>query len=311
MKQLAILFTSIIISLPNISCGQVATPERSNSGNQPNVFQEHSEPKIGVMETAFKKRANLTSFVDAKKAGYRAIQMHTGNPKGPASDKSQQSWGLRLGSDPSITKSWQAASEKHGVKIISLCAGCLNKRQIWGKDREISMRIAKQTIDACESLNVDLMLFPFFGPSNFQTDDDALAGVSAFMKELLPYAKQKDVVIGIEAPITTVRVLELLERLKYPDHLKIYYDTGNLFDKENIYETIEKYGQKHFCEVHIKAAGHKIAGQGKINLKRLAEALNAAKYDRWLVYEANRNGKAPESNRMAIEEIVELRKPKK
>ena len=267
-----------------------------------------TESRIAVMETALKKRADVASFADAKSAGYHAIQMHTGKPAGDKSDKSQQSWGLPIGTDPQILESWQAASDEHGVKIISLCAGCLNRRQIWDKDREISMRIARQTIDACHKLGINVMLFPFFGPSNFQEDDEALDGVAGFMKELLPYAVEKDVVVGIEAPITTVRVMELLERLEFPEHLKVYYDTGNLFDKEDIYDTIRKYGNEHFCEIHIKASKSAIAGQGQIDLAKLAAALDDAQYDGWLVYEANRDGKEPVANLESIQKIVSLRK---
>lgn len=310
MKTTATFITSLVLFIPCLVHGQVDSVEKLKPAGVDQLSAEIQPIKVAVMETAFKKRADVTSLIDAKKAGYKAIQMHSGNPKGDRSDKSQQSWGLKLGSDPSILKSWKTASEKHGVKIISLCCGCLNRRQIWDKDREISMRVARQTIDACHELEINLMLFPFFGPSNFQTNDEAFEGVAEFMKELLPYAEEKNVVIGIEAPVTTVRVIELLQRLEFPKHLKIYYDTGNLFDKEDIYATIEKYGQEHFCEIHIKAAGHKIAGQGKIDLNRLAKSLNTAKYDKWLVYEANRNGKAPESNRMSIEKLVKLRKSK-
>ncbi len=262
--------------------------------------------KIAVMETAFRKSGDATSFADAKAAGYTAIQMHSGMPAGFKKKPLDQSLSLPIGTDPLILKSWQAESAMHGVEIISLCAGSLNKCQIWGRDRELAMRIAKQTIDGCHTLGVNVMLFPFFGPSNFQTDDAAMEGVADFMKEILPYAQEKGVVIGIEAPITTVRVLELMERLKFPEHLKIYYDTGNLFAKEDIYETIAKYGQ-HFCEVHIKAAGSSVAGQGEIDLEKLADALNLANYDKWLVYEANRDGKEPEANRESIEKIVRLR----
>ena len=208
------------------------------------------------METALKKRGDVKSFAIAKAAGYTAIQMHSGMPPGMKRKDNDQSAGLPIGDDPAILESWIAASEKHGVEIISLCAGSLNRCQIWDRDHELAMRIAKQTIDGCEKVGSNVMLFPFFGPSNFQTDDAALAGVEQFMRDLLPYASEKNVVIGIEAPITTVRVLELLEKLDYPDHLKVYYDTGNLFPKEDIYETIRKYGKDHFCEVHIKAVSY-------------------------------------------------------
>ncbi len=265
-------------------------------------------PNIAVMETAFSKRGDITSIKDAKAAGYHAIQMHSGMPEGFNKKPIDQSPGLEIGEDPSVLKSWKAASKEHGVEIMSLCAGSLNKCQIWDKDRDVAMRIATQTIDACNELDAHVMLFPFFEPSNFQTGDEALQGVATFIRELLPYARERDVIIGIEAPVTTVRVLELMEMLEFPDHLKIYYDTGNLFAKEDIYETIRKYGKQHFCEVHIKAVGHAVVGKGQIDLAKLAEALDAAKYDKWLVYEANRNGREPVANRQAIENLVSLRR---
>lgn len=272
----------------------------------PIVKQRH--PKIAVMETAFKKRADATSFKDAKEAGYNAMQMHSGVPAGFAKKPIDPKSSLDIATDPSVLKSWQAASKEHGVKIISLCAGSLNKCQIWARDREAAMRITKQTIDACHMLDVNIMLFPFFGPSNFQESDEAFKGVADFMKDLLPYAKAKNVVIGIEAPVTTVRVMALLKKLNYPVHLKVYYDTGNLYKKEDIYETIRKYGKDHFCEVHIKASDSAVIGKGNIDLAKLAQALDAAEYNQWLVYEANRNGRDPVANRKGIEMIYSLRK---
>jgi|GEM_PF-461699 len=264
-------------------------------------------PKIAVMETAFGKRGDVTSIQDAMSAGYAAIQMHSGQPKG-FKKPIDQSIGLEIGKDPAVLESWKAASAEQGVQIISLCAGTLNKCQIWDRDREVAMRIAKQTIDACQKLDAPIMLFPFFGPSKFQDSDEALHGVAGFLRELLPFAKEQNVVIGIEAPVTTVRVLELMKVLEFPENLKIYYDTGNLFSKEDIYETIRKHGKEHFCEVHIKAADHLVAGEGKIDLAKLAKALDDAEYDQWLVYEANRTGKDPVANRKAIEKLVSLRK---
>ena len=275
----------------------------------PGMAADSAEPdgKIAVMETAFQKRADASSFQDARQAGYSAVQMHSGMPDGLRKKPIDSSAGLALGRDPSIVDSWKKASDEHGVEIVSLCAGSLNRCEIWDRDREVAKRIAKQTIDACHDLGVDIMLFPFFGPSNFQDSDEALHGIAGFMKELLPYASEKGVVIGIEAPVTTVRVLELMKMLEYPEHLKIYYDTGNLFAKEDIYETIRKYGKEHFCEIHIKPAGHAVVGMGQIDLTELAQALDDASYDRWLVYEAGRDGRDPVANRESIEKIVALR----
>ena len=267
----------------------------------------YAKPIIAVMETAFGKRADATSIADARALGYAGIQMHSGQPEGFGKGGVDPKSSLAIGQDPSLLEAWKTASETSGVKIVSLCAGSLNKCQIWDRDREAAMRIARQTIDGCNALGVKVMLFPFFGPSRFQDSDEALSGIAGFMKELLPYAEEKGVTIGIEAPVTTVRVLELMKRCGMNAHLKVYYDTGNLFDLEDIYETIAKYGKQHFCEIHIKAAGGAIAGEGKIDLKKLAAALDRAGYEGPLVYEANRYGKEPEANKKAIDKLMALR----
>ncbi|MGI9470530.1 MAG: sugar phosphate isomerase/epimerase family protein [Rubripirellula sp.] len=271
------------------------------------VHGEEPSSKVAVMETAFRQQADASSFRVAKDAGYHAIQMHTGMPDGMRKQPIDHSVGLAIGADPSLLNAWKQAAKEHDVEVISLCAGSLNKCEIWGRDREVAMRVAKQTIDACHELGVGVMLFPFFGPSDFQERDEALHGVVGFMKELLPYAEAKDVVIGIEAPVTTERVLEMIGMLGFPKHVKVYYDTGNLYAKEDIYETIRKHAKQHFCEIHIKPSGHAVIGSGEIDLGKLAQALDAAGYDRWLVYEAGRGGRDPVANRKGIEKIISLR----
>ena len=187
--------------------------------------------RIAVMETAFNKRADASSFLDAKKAGYRAMQMHSGMPDAIRKKPIDPAIELEISKNPALLNEWKKAADEHGIEVVSLCAGSLNRCQIWDRDRKAAMRIAKQTVDACHTLGVKRMLFPFFGPSNFQESDEAFDGVAQFLDELLPYAAKRDVVIGIEAPVTTERVMQLIKQLGYPRHLKVYYDTSNLFEK--------------------------------------------------------------------------------
>ena len=273
----------------------------------PIVSANQDDLKIAVMETAFNKRADVSSFEDARRSGYNAIQMHSGMPAGKKIKKIPADFNLELTRDKEIIERWKEAALKHQVKVISLCAGSLNKCEIWGADRELAMKIARQTIDACEELGVEVMLFPFFGPSKFQTGEETISGVADFMAELLPYAESKKVVIGIEAPVTTKRVVELLSRLDYPEHLKIYYDTGNLYPLEDIYESISRFGRQHFCQVHIKPCEAAVVGDGRIDIAKLAAALDEAQYDGWLVYESGKAGKEPVLNRKRIQKIDSLR----
>lgn len=277
----------------------VLTPVVSSSG---------SNSKIAVMETAFMKRADASSFEDARRAGYNAIQMHSGFPAGKKIKKIDSTFNLDLATDKTVIERWRAESLKHQVKVISLCAGSLNKCEIWGTDRKLAMRIATQTIDACQKLGVEVMLFPFFGPSKFQSGEESINGVASFMEDLLPYAKSKKVIIGIEAPVTTERVVELLSRLDYPEHLKIYYDTGNLCKLEDIYDSISTYGRQHFCQIHIKPSGALVVGDGEIDLIKLAAALDKANYKGWLVYESGKAGREPVDNRKRIQKIDSFRK---
>jgi len=264
----------------------------------PIVSANQDDLKIAVMETAFNKRADVSSFEDARRSGYNAIQMHSGMPAGKKIKKIPADFNLELTRDKEIIERWKEAALKHQVKVISLCAGSLNK---------LAMKIARQTIDACEELGVEVMLFPFFGPSKFQTGEETISGVADFMAELLPYAESKKVVIGIEAPVTTKRVVELLSRLDYPEHLKIYYDTGNLYPLEDIYQSISRFGRQHFCQVHIKPCEAAVVGDGKIDIAKLAAALDEAQYDGWLVYESGKAGKEPVLNRKRIQKIDSLR----
>ena len=71
---------------------------------------------------------------------------------------------------------------------------------------------------------------------------------------------------------------------------------------------MSSFAKKHFCEVHIKPAGSAVVGEGEIDLTKLAAALDAGGYDKWLVYESGRGGKDPIGNRKGIEKIVSLRK---
>ena len=67
------------------------------------------------------------------------------------------------------------------------------------------------------------------------------------------------------------------------------------------------YGRQHFCQVHIKPCESAVVGDGKIDLAKLAAALDEAQYDGWLVYEAGKGGKEPVRNRKKIQKIDSLR----
>ncbi|MEM6916850.1 MAG: TIM barrel protein, partial [Verrucomicrobiota bacterium] len=165
-----------------------------------------AESKLAVMETAFGNRCVVDSIALTKDSGYAGVQLHTGSL-----DANQ----VLTISDTDLQAEFLAAVEEHGIEIVSLCAGSMNKIKVWepGESRERGLAIMKQSLAACEVFDCDVLLFPFFGPSNFQEGEEKIAGVADFIREILPIAEQHGVTLGLESPVTYERVIELFERL--------------------------------------------------------------------------------------------------
>lgn len=264
-------------------------------------------PNLAVMETAFGLRTQVESIALTKEAGFQGVQIHTGKL-----DKE----GILTLAGPELQQQFLAASKEHNIEIVSLCAGSMNRLVIWkeGKPREEGLAIMKQSIAACKALDCDILLYPFFGPSNFTKGEEKIAGVAKFTEEILPYAREHGVTLGIESPIPYKRVLELFERLGNPKELRMYYDTGNMMRAgEDIYAAIEEMGNDLICEIHIKPEGHIHFGKDKTDLPRLAATLDKIGYDKRFLFEARggvKNGQAglASENRKGMLELLSLRK---
>ncbi|MEM6915948.1 MAG: sugar phosphate isomerase/epimerase family protein [Verrucomicrobiota bacterium] len=267
-----------------------------------------SDSKLAVMETAFGNRCAVESIALTKEAGYAGVQLHTG---------SLDENGILTISDPELQGAFLAAVEEHGVEIVSLCAGSMNKINVWepGESREQGLAIMKQSLAACEVFGCDLLLFPFFGPSNFQEGEEKIEGVADFIREILPIAEQLGVTLGLESPVTYERVMELFERLGNPDNVLMYYDTGNMQrGGEDNYQAIRELGNDRIGEIHIKPEGDVHFGKDNTDYQRLADALDEIGYDKWFVFEA-RGGQDKEDpaalaieNRKGMEMLLSLRK---
>lgn len=263
--------------------------------------------KLAVMETAFGNRGRVESVALAKKAGFQGVQIHTGN---------LSKEGILTLANKALQQQFRDAAKTHDVEIISLCAGSMNRLTIWkdGKDRENALALMTQSIEACEALGCKVLLFPFFGPSNFQKGEEKIAGVAKFIEEILPVAKKHGVILGIESPVTFDRVLELFERLGNPPNVKMFYDTGNMMQAgEDIDSTLRKLGKNALCEIHLKPVGSIHFGKGKTDLLKLAATLDEISYDKWLTFEArggmvNGDTRLAEENLKGMKKLIALRK---
>jgi sugar phosphate isomerase/epimerase len=253
------------------------------------------------METAFGNRGLVESVELAKKSGFQGVQIHTG--------KLDKNGTLTL-ADKALQQQFRDASAKHQVEIISLCAGSMNRLNVWkeGPDRKKALAIMTQSIEACGALDCEVLLYPFFGPSNFQKGEEKIAGVTKFIQEILPLARKHGVTLGIESPITCDRVLELFKRLGNPDDVKMFYDTGNMMRAgEDIYATLKKLGNEAICEIHLKPEGNVHFGKGKTDLAKLAATLDQIGYQKWLTFEA-RGGVINGDTKLSVENLKGMKK---
>lgn len=267
-----------------------------------------AEAKIAVMETAFGNRCSVESVRLAKESGYAGVQIHTGKL-----EKND----LMTISDPKLQKEFLAASKKHGVEIVSLCAGAMNRIDVTkpGESRERGRAVMIHSMNACQKLGCKTLLFPFFGPSNFQKSDEKLEGVAEFLRELRPSAEHYGVTIGIESPVTHDRIKQLLKLIWNPECVKMYYDTGNMGRKnEDIHKALRSFGNEGVCEIHLKPKkGIHFGKNDGTDLTKLAATLDEIGYEGWLVFEQGGGVKKGETqlskeNLKGVKKLVSLRR---
>lgn len=238
-------------------------------------------PKLAVMESAFGQRVEVENIALAKKAGYQGIQILTG-------DLDER--GLLPFSYPSVIRSFKEASEKHGVEIVGLCAGTMNKLPCWDPEtKEQAYSAGIQSIQACKALDVPILLVPFFNAAGFGDDpeDPKFRAAVEMLRELTAEAEACHVTLGVESRTKQPAIDHLLSEINSP-YLKVYYDTGNMLAVgENIYDVIDHWGANTICQMHLKAfdSDESLFGEGKTDLKRLAQSIHNSGYDGWLVFE--------------------------
>jgi len=241
-------------------------------------------PKVAVMETAFGNRTKVESIAMAKEAGYAGVQIHTGSI-GPD--------GILTLARLEVIEEFKAARKKHGVEIVSLCAGSMNScDSLDPEGLKKAVNIGRQSIEACGALDVPVLLVPFFGKAQFGNEigSPKFKTVVQLLRKLLPAAKKNNVILGIESPSKAPTVRAILKQINHPN-LTLYYDTGNMQGQgEDIYSVIAEWDSKKLCEIHLKPfeSPNGVFGAGKTDLDKLAAAVKTSGFDKWFVFEAGK-----------------------
>ena len=142
-----------------------------------------------------------------------------------------------------------------------------------------------ESIDVCKAMGLTICMPACFGRGdldmNRTREIDHLVRV---VQDVAPKAEQKGVIIGLENYLSAEDNMKLIDRIGSAA-VQVYYDVGNSTDKgRDIFKEIRTLG-KLICEFHAKDGQHRL-GQGRIDFKKVRQAIDDIDYSGWIVIEA-------------------------
>ena len=252
-------------------------------------------PKIGIMGgrlsdpmgneiQAFPRNSWSNEFEKASKCGFELIEwvfdLYKNNP---ISDKAQ-------------IKVIQMLSEKHNVRINSICADYFMEKRLFSVSEhnlEKNLKALKDLIDRCNDLEIKILEIPLVDSSSLKNNDNKQELIINIEK-VLPYAEKNNVCITLETDLPPKLFRDLLSRFNHP-YLKANYDTGNSTALGyNIEEEFNEYGS-WITNIHIKDRIHHgktvPLGSGDTNFDLFFTALRKINYTGDLIIQGARESK--------------------
>ncbi len=226
--------------------------------------------KIGACEWSLRK-SDPSCFEVAKRIGLDGVEVDIGR----AADN------LRL-RRPDVQQAYLAAAKQSGLEIASLATAELNNIGLKSEPRAAIWLL--DAIDVARALGVKVILVAQFYKGDLKGDKPGVDRTVDLLKELAPRAEKAGVILGLENYLSAEENLDILQRVGSPA-VQVYYDVGNSTDKGyDIYQEIRMLKGK-LCQLHAKDAGFML-GQGRVDFKKVREAVDAIGYRGWIQLEA-------------------------
>jgi L-ribulose-5-phosphate 3-epimerase len=226
--------------------------------------------KIGACDWSLGKMDDPGAFELAKEIGLDGVQVSLGTE---AND-------MHLRRSEVQAKCKQAAKAT-GLEVASVAIGELNSIPYKRDPRTVLW--VEDCIDVCRALGVRVILLAFFGNDDLRDDVAGIDEVVRRLKAVAPKAEKAGVALGIESWLSAEKHLEIIDRVG-SSAVRVYYDVCNSNDRGyDIYKEIRRLG-KLICEFHAKENGA-LLGQGKVDFKRVREAMDEINYAGWIQIE--------------------------
>ena len=192
-------------------------------------------------------------------------------------------------SDPALRQQYKDQCKSLGLVVSSLSMDLLNDNPLATDPNGASW--LEQTIAAAKDFDAAAILVPFFGKANLlesNQDKPVLKArdidvVVARMKEAAPAAKAANVMLGLENRLSAEQNLRILDRIG-SDSVKVWYDIGHSFNNGYDVPAEIRSLKDRIAVFHFKDNPHYL-GEGKIDLRPIAESVHAIDYAGWIVLE--------------------------
>ncbi len=271
--------TSSFCSLPFGASADA--PARVLAGTSEQEIRNPAGFRIGACDWMLGEEGSPEVFGVAKKIGLEGVQVSM-CPDRPDRD-------LR---HPENRHALLDASRETGVRIASLALGNCLLATSYKRDPKAAEWV-EDCVGVCEALGVKTVLLAFFRASELLWDPVGRKEVVRRLRTVAARAEKTGVVLGIESCLPARKLLQMLDEVNSPS-VGVYYDLYNLFERGlhnpfgrryDIYSEIRELG-RHICEFHAKDHPKSLLGQGKVDFRKVREAMDAIGYRGWIHLEA-------------------------
>jgi sugar phosphate isomerase/epimerase len=228
--------------------------------------------KIGALDGCLGKQCDPAALDVAKQIGLDGVQVDFGRFGGEV-------YLLQA----AVQNAYREAVRRTGLEIASLSMSQMNS--IGLKNDPRAAKALSDSIDVCHAFKLPVVLAAFFYKGDL--DIKRTAEIDRVVQELKPIARKAEkarVTIGLENYLSAEDNMRIIERVGSPA-VKVYYDVGNSTDKgRDVAKEIRTLGTL-ICEFHAKD-GEYMLGQGRIDFKKVRQAIDDAGYSGWIQIEA-------------------------
>ncbi len=228
--------------------------------------------QIGACDWSIGRMATPEALTVAKEIGLDGVQVSLGTEKNDMH--------LR---QAAVLQAYREAVKQTGVAVASLAIGELNNIPYKSDPRAIEW--VRDSVDVAAALGCRVVLLAFFHKGDLKGDPAGTDEVVRRLRDVAPHAERKGIILGLESWLSAEEHLDILERVG-SKAVQVYYDVANSEKMGyDIYREIRWLGKKGLiCEFHAKENGA-LLGQGRVDFKRVRQAMDDIGYAGWIQIE--------------------------